>query len=99
MDLANALEKKLGAGLLQEDATGAQLHRLHELGLVVRRGQYNNSGFRRGIAQFAQNRQSIQIWNLQIEQQDIRPILSDYLRNLGAIASFGHDLEVLIACQ
>jgi hypothetical protein len=53
VDLANAFKKKLGAGLLEDDATGAQLHRLHKLGLVLRRGHYNDPGLRRGVAQLS----------------------------------------------
>jgi hypothetical protein len=54
MNFANALEKKLVAGLLQNDnAAGAQLHRLYKLGLVLCRGQYNDLGLRRGVAQLS----------------------------------------------
>ena len=77
----------------------AQLHRLHEFVLVVRCRQDDDARLVPGRLQALQGRQPVQARHLQIQQQDVRLELLQYIQHLTAVLSLRHHLEVFLQRQ
>jgi hypothetical protein len=95
----DALDEKVGGGLLEDNPTGAELHCLYKLILVFRGGEYDDFGLRPGVLQFLESRQTIEAGHFQIEQKNVRLMLVEHLQNFFTVTGFGYNAEVRLEGQ
>ena len=96
---ADALDQEFGRGLLQHDARGAELHRLHEFVLVVGRRENDHPGFVLGDLQPLQRGQPVQAGHFQIEQEDVGFVLLQNFQHLAPVLGLRDDFEILFQGQ
>jgi hypothetical protein len=99
VDFADALDQQVRRGLLEDDSGRPQLHRLHELVLVVRGRQHDDPRAVLHGLQPLQGRETVQARHLEVQQQDVRFELLQYVQNLPPILSLSHHLKILFQAQ
>src|ERR1017187_9462283 len=95
MDLADALQKQIAGGLLQQHAARSQTHRAHHIAVVFRRRQDDHAGRKSVEIHLFEYAQTILLRHAQIEQENVRLQLSEHLRTLDAVGGLAHDLDVV----
>jgi hypothetical protein len=99
VDAMNAFYEKVGGGLLQNDAAGAEAHGANYIAIIFSGGQ-NDDARRQGIKiNFFEDGEAVFIRHAQIEQQNIRFELGEELDALGAILRFADYGNVFVGIE
>jgi hypothetical protein len=95
----NALDEKIGGGLLQDYAARAEAHGSDHIAIVFGGGENNDARRQRIEIHFLEDGEAVFIGHAQIEKKNIGLQFGEHLDALRAILSFSDDSDFIIGIE
>ena len=98
-NLADAFEKEVAGGLLEDDAAGAETHGANDVAIVFGGGEDDDAGGKRIEIDLFEDAEAVFFGHAKIEQKDIGLELGEHFDALGAVGGFADDGNVVGAFE
>jgi len=99
MDAMNAFDEKIGGGLLQDDAAGAEAHGADDVAVIFSGSKDDDARGKLIEVDFLKDSETVFIRHAKIEEKNFRFELGEKLDALGAVLSFTDDSDILVAVE
>jgi hypothetical protein len=95
----NALDEKIGSGLLQDDAASAEAHGADHVAIIFSGGENDNARGQGIEINFLEDGEAVFVGHAEIEEKNIRLQFGEELDALRAILSFADDGDFFVGIE